>query len=516
MENDFRQFRKENKGLAWWLAFFVALVYGGRVVHDNLFLDSEIMVLRPEFMRHVWIGSSRFRLAFTNWLFGMSRLSPYVSGFLAAFFMWVSGMALAFGAYKWCGKSRRYRIFLYLFPALFITCPVFAGQYLFILQAFEISFAIVLCILSVICVGRFVYESEPAWLFVSIPCLVWAVSSYQSMAALYVSLVLLSFLLSYMNGQTENAWARGVKHLAVFFVGMLLYGVFSVVIKRVWKIQSEYVFGLVHWGVEDWRVCLNWIWLELVKVLKAKSVFYSWIYLPAMCFFLFQAMWYGWRKKAPIIQYVCFLLAGGLFLASPFFITIAMGFMQPVRSQLVYPVTFACFLAHVTVLPEKEVGLKGGKWLAGLLTVISLTALSRNSVATAQLFQTSWEAYRNDVLTANRMYEDICHVANREDMENCLVIFTGERGAALAGPAVTGELTGLSFYEAEAHTANGVSGRVGSLFLLLGLKIQVMTAEQTDVYRQAIDFMKDAPDWPANGSVKKMEDVVVVRLSESE
>ena len=143
-------------------------------------------------------------------------------------------------------------------------------------------------------------------------------------------------------------------------------------------------------------------------------------------------------------------------------------------------------------------------------------ALSRNAVATAQLFQTSWEAYRNDVLTANRMYEDICHVANREDMENCLVIFTGERGAELAGPAVTGELTGLSFYEAEAHTANGVSGRVGSLFLLLGLKIQVMTAEQTDVYRQAIDFMKDAPDWPANGSVKKMGDVVVVRLSESE
>lgn len=515
METDFRQFRREKKGLAWWLAFFIALVYGGRVIHDNLFLDSEIMVLRPEFMRQVWIGSSRFGLAFTNWLFGMSRLSPYVSGFLSAFFMWVSGMALAFGAYQWCGKSSRYRTFLYLFPALFVTCPVFAGQYLFILQAFEISFAIVLCIGSVICVGRFVYQKEAVWLLAGIPCLVWAVASYQSMAALYVSLVLLSFLLSYLNGQIKNAWAQGVKHLAVFFIGMFLYGVLSVVIKKGLGIQSEYVSGLVHWGAEDWRVCLNWIWLELVKVLKAKSVFYSWIYLPFMCLFVVQAMWYGWRQKESGFQYGCFLLAGGLFLVSPFFITILMGFMQPVRSQLVYPLTFASFLAHVTVLPEKEARAKWEKWLASALTVISLAALSRNALTTAQLFQTSWEAYRNDVLTANRMYETICQVADREDMENCLVIFTGERGAGLAGPAVTGELTGLSFYEAEAHTPNGVSGRVGSLFLLLGLKIQVMTAEQTDIYQQAIQFMEGAPDWPAKGSVQKMGDAVVVRLSET-
>ena len=146
--SDFRQFKKEYKNLFWWLGFFVVFTYGNRIIHDNIFLDSEIMILRPDFMQNVWIGSNRFGLTFISRLFGMSRLIPYISCFLSAVFIWANALALSFAVYGWCSKSRRYKIFLYLFPALFTTAPVFAEQYHFVLQAFEISFAILLCILS--------------------------------------------------------------------------------------------------------------------------------------------------------------------------------------------------------------------------------------------------------------------------------------------------------------------------------------------------------------------------------
>lgn len=201
---------------------------------------------------------------------------------------------------------------------------------------------------------------------------------------------------------------------------------------------------------------------------------------------------------------------------SPFFLTIILGHFQETRSQLVYPVTAACFLAHLTVLPPDAPSPP--RWRAvvtGIFAGIGLFVLSRNSITTAQLFQSAWEAYRNDVLTANRIYQDICLAADRPDMNNCLVIFTGGRSAKLAGPAVMGSLSGQSFFGAEAHASVGASGRVGSLFLILGMEVQVMTAEQVDIYQQAIEFMRDAPDWPARGSVRKMGDIIVVRLSES-
>ena len=47
------------------------------------------------------------------------------------------------------------------------------------------------------------------------------------------------------------------------------------------------------------------------------------------------------------------------------------------------------------------------------------------------------------------------------------------------------------------------------------MDIQVLFADQDDLYRQAVDFMRDAPDWPADGSIRMMGEIVVVWLSES-
>ena len=67
----------------------------------------------------------------------------------------------------------------------------------------------------------------------------------------------------------------------------------------------------------------------------------------------------------------------------------------------------------------------------------------------------------------------------------------------------------------EAHTELGGSGRIGSWLLTLGMDMRVMGAEEGDRYLEAIAYMEGAPDWPAEGSVRKMgDDVIVVKMSE--
>ncbi|MDO4267332.1 MAG: glucosyltransferase domain-containing protein [Eubacteriales bacterium] len=520
-----RRFLRSFRGFAWCLAAAVAAVYGLRVFHDNIFLDSEIMILRPEYMQQVWLGSNRFGMVLTNRLFGLGRLVPYLSGILMMGTMWCCGMALAFCSREWSGRSARYDAFSRLFPVLFVTMPVFAEQYLFLLQEFEIAFGILLTIAASYCAGQAVCagngQSRGRTLGFGLSgllCMVWAFGTYQIFMPLYICLVLISFLLMYMNGRADQAFSMGIRHVLYFVLGCALYGAAVVLVRRAVHADSTYISDMVRWKADGVHVCLHAIAAQIRRVLTAGSLFHQKYYFPAMCLFTVQCMYYGWKEKKNPGNYVCFLFGGGLLLLSPFFLSFVTGGAQPVRAELVYPAAAAVFLAHLTV-PAKEYKKKTvcfpGRRTVRLMCLICVLAAMRQGVMTVQLFQSSWEAYRNDVIAAVQMYPEICETADTEDMSRCMVIFTGGRDAKVQGPAVRGELAGLSLFEAEAHTAVGVTGRVGTLFRILGMEMQVLQGDQKELYWQADAFMADSPGWPAKGSIRKMGDIVVVKLSES-
>lgn len=511
---DWKRFWSEFHSLAWWLCIVILLVYGGRIIHDDFFLDSEIMILRPDFMRYVWMGSNRFGLVTTSRIFGMQRLSPWMSNMLMACMMWCSGMALAFCANSWTERNPNYRKFVYLYPILFVTAPVFVEQYIFVLQSFEISFSILITILAVFCSDRCSRSDSTIWYAVpGLVVLVWALGSYQAMAPLYICFVLTAFLLRYLNGEAKTALRYGIRQLVFFITGCVLYVAAVFVTRRISGTDSSYVSDMIRWKIDGLIPGLTAISVSVRNVILGTSVFYRKYYFPAMLISTVLALCYGWKKKTGIGNFLCYLLGGGLLLISPFYMNILTGAVQPVRAQMVYPATAALFLAFLTVVPEKlfkNVRIS----LASFMAVVCIFCGVRQGGDMIQLFQTTWEVYRNDVMTANRMYQDICRITDGKNMSNCIVVFTGGRSAGVKGPALYGELAGKSMFEAEAHTAVGVSARAGCLFSILGMDMQV-TPDNIELYHQAIEFMKEAPDWPEEGSIRRMDDVIVVRLSES-
>jgi len=518
MGQEWLDFWEAYRRLAWWQAVLVALVYGLRVTQDNIFIDSEIMFLRPEEVCLQWIGSGRFGLAFTRTLFGLGRLVPFLSAALMALMMWLNGVLLSFGMYSWSGHSKRYSRFLYLFPGLFVCAPLFAEQYLFLLQAFEVSFAIGLCIAAAICTGRLVYgEGNGLWLIPGLLFMVWSFGSYQVMCSLYLCLVLISFITGYINGRCGQTWNYGVRHMVIFLAGCLLYVVLAWFIKAFMGVESGYVSSMVYWRSHDIKTCLSYIKEAMVPVVTGQNIYFSRLYVPSALLFLLQTVWYGWKKAGRPWDYAGYLCGGVLLLLSPFFLCFISGGVLPLRTQLVYPVTAAFFLAHLTVLPPKE--CRQGKWqypVTSLFSAICVVQMLSFGQASVQLFQTSYEVYREDVMTANRIYGDVCHAVGDKDIRNYQLIFTGGRSAGLAGPAARGELVGLSFFDAEAHTALGVTGRVTSLFMILGLPIGGSDEMFSQYYEKAVSYMEDAPDWPQEGSIRILEEkVVVVRLGNS-
>ena len=46
------------------------------------------------------------------------------------------------------------------------------------------------------------------------------------------------------------------------------------------------------------------------------------------------------------------------------------------------------------------------------------------------------------------------------------------------------------------------------------MDMQVVSGDP-QLYLQATEYMESAPSWPAQGSIRKMDDIVVVKLSDS-
>ena len=151
---DFKSYLRENIGYVCTAAIVVLAVYGIRAFRSSFCIDSEIMISQPDYMKSIWLGSNRFGMYTINEIFGLSRLSPYLSGFLMMVTMWATAVFLSYACRSWSGKDKESRMFTLLFPLLAVTSPLFAEQYLFILQAFEISMGLLLTVIAVYCADR--------------------------------------------------------------------------------------------------------------------------------------------------------------------------------------------------------------------------------------------------------------------------------------------------------------------------------------------------------------------------
>lgn len=516
-----RIFLKNKKCGLFLMTVVLMLVYGIRAVHDNFYIDSEIMVQKPELMDSLWLGSNRFGLVFIEKVFGMGRLIPYFSGSLMLITMCFAGIALSYASWKWCHCKEEYGAFIILFPILALTAPVFAEQFLFILQAFEIGAGYFLTICAAYCMGKAVYGSERgqikgSWNIWIIPGLLFLVLSwgiYQVYVPLYITLVLVSFVLEYLNGDSRHAFEYGVRHILLFFIGCVAYIILVKAVRAAVHTDSTYVSDLIRWKSDGVAAGIQAIITTMMRAAIGHGVFYQKWYAPAMLLFCIQCMYQGWKKKETLADYGVFLLSGILLVLSPFYLTILSGAVQSVRTEMVYPAAAAVFLAHLTVWTKN--GKKERKWKKNAVSLICAVCIIQQGALTLQLFQSSLEAYRNDVLTMTQMYPKICEIADTEDMSRCKVVFLGKKSANLKGPAVYGELCGHSFFEPEATSTLGVTGRVTPVFGILGMDMQALRDDEGELYEQAVSQMEGEPSWPGKGSIRKLdENVVAVKLSE--
>ncbi len=213
-------------------------------------------------------------------------------------------------------------------------------------------------------------------------------------------------------------------------------------------------------------------------------------------------------------------LAAVLLFVAPVLTALVTAMNQPIRAQLTYVLVFAfyayalCLLAHdgLRAVRARKWPMKAvKKTLSSVLLVLLLWTAWGQAVTMNQLWETLYETYQSDMLTAERLYGEICRMADRPDMENCKVVLVGTRKAELTGRPVMGDVIGFSYFQFGYTDYIGVTPRARNFFLTLGMPMGMPTAED---YAKAVEACAGKPCWPAGNSMFMLDDMVVVKLSE--
>ncbi len=521
---EWRRYYGQAKVLRWFAAILLMLVYGIRLTQGDLFIDSEIMLTDPEEILHSWYGSRRYGLVFAKRLLALGRLAPYFSNGLLVLTLWCLTLALCFCFDYWNGRRGSGAGRSVLFALFFISSPCFVEQFNFLLQAFEIALALLLCLAAVFCAGKRIYERKSrVWLFFSVVFMVWSFGFYQALPAFYIALTVISYIGVSLYGEKECGFREGISHVLWFLAGFALYCVAARETSRMAGADSTYVNGMFLWGKESLETCIANLRLEFWWMYQGnRPVFYE-IWFPVTAGIASAvALLLGWCRKKR--KYLCYGFAVLFLPVTPFLITLVTGMNQPVRGQMVYPLVYAYMVMAlydgIKELAEqitgagraKGMGLWVEKWIPAAVFFLWLRTGWIQCVTACQLWETAHESYVQDVLTANRLYSDICKEAGIEQTKDCIVVFVGERGIRLSESAVTGDAIGYSFFEWDVDSVTGVNGRVHTLFETLGLEMEKPEEEE---YREAVEASRLWPVWPAQGSVLKIRDGVIgVKLSE--
>ena len=460
-------------------------------------LDTSWIINNYNGLTGSWLSFGRFGLVLTKKLLKLIPFNPYVACFLMLCSIFLFSIFLSF-MFNYLTFENKKSIASCIFPAVFLTAPLFAEQFNYVLQGFEVAFAIFLASLAAFLVTKWVLNSKNViHLILSLAFMVWAFASYQAVVFLYISIVSSIYVLIYISNiknklnLKENFFKISIlKYISTFIVSYFIYFVIDKLIKYTIG-NSSYVDNMMMWGKEPLFKIIKEV-LHYVKVsLLGDKLFYSRVFAIVVFLLVIYALFNKCKDR------LLFLLANLILVASPFFLSLYLGRCLIPRMQFCYQYVLAFSLWILFYISNK-------KFLKAVVVVFSLLFAFNQSYTIARLFSTEQFKYEQDVRLANKISYKIEELGLGE-IPDYPIILCGHHSNYVPN-RVNGEIIGISWFE-----YLGTAQPALDLMRTLGYNYVYPTEEQAE---KGKELAKNMPSWPSQGSVDFRDDLIIVKFSD--
>lgn len=501
--DNFVNFLKNNKLTVILCWFFLLLAYGIKLFWYSIGMDTELALCDFSGTLVWWSGINRIGLVITKKLLRLIPLNVYVANFLTICMMFVFLMLFSYVFYSVSKKFGNSPKCMFVLPCVFITHPLFAEQFDFVLQNFEVSFAIALMFLSAFFITKWIFDSKNILhLIIGVTSLAWAFASYQAIAFLYISSVLAIYIYAYVNNLKSPMSEVGVgffrkmaiKYVSTFIVGFVSCSLVNKVFQRIYGTNSAYTDNIICWGKEDFFKNVKSILSYGKLTLLGDGLFYSKIFIIVTVMALIYFFKFLLHKKHT--NKILYILSFLSLMASPYFLSIVLGRPLIPRMQECYQFLIA-FILYVCVQEMYSVHV-----VRFLIPAFSLYLSFSQGYKVAKLMYTGYMNYQSEVAMANKISERIS-MLNAKNKNNIPLVFVGNLPRVPNTPVATnGEVINLSFFMEDQ--------RALGFMKTIGYSYKEPTEEECIKARKIAEAM---PCWPNSGAVKYEDGVIIVKLS---
>ncbi|MDD6057344.1 MAG: glucosyltransferase domain-containing protein [Clostridiales bacterium] len=492
---------------------FSVLCFGVLALSDNIRIDTEELLNAPGSTLG-WLTIGRYSLVFFKGLLGLGTHSAQKSGVLFLLFFILGANFLTFLLYHFSRKNERYPYWAFLL--LYCTSNIWSYQIYFSLQQAEIALAMLLLVAAAFFSMRaaFVLQGYRRLLPMAVASvfLVLGLGAYQALATYYIAICLAVFLIILDEKRNVMQLIRGIVLILVHF--LISYLLYNGIASTWFMATGEYMQSQMGWGRMPIADCIKSVLRTGRNVVlgygpRNFSFYTAGVLLCASAIFL------KWKRGGFFSKAQLMLLLLGFvgLLFSPFLMTLYMGEMLVTRSQFALPVAAAFFgMYGMKSLREELQKPWNGIKMAAIVCVF-LTAVIQSGY-NLRLAYTDGVRYRQDAALTDRLMTEL-KKENGGVLPDVPVLFVGYRMPEYDALCARTEMYGWSFYEWDYSEENptGATHRiVGFVKAYSGISLQEGATEQ--MREEAVRRAADMPDFPAQGSVQKNEDFVIVRLSE--
>jgi len=492
-------------------------IYGYQIFNFTLSLDEEIHMAGFK-ENATWCHEGRFSITVLKDLlmeFGMYQ--PCLSNFLADVLLLVTGLCIFSLIVDKLARNRPDKYLSLVFLTGFLSFPsVIAESQSFSTYCVEISFGMFCTALAVIYLDRYFVTGKRRNLVLNIFLLVFSLGIYQSMAELYISLVMIYFLVSVLNekdvkNRKAAIYLRKILSSVVFFViGLAVFYLIYKIAISIHRVESsiEYINGFSDWDLE------YGVFASLSRSIGQLVVTLSQTQIPGIQYFTYYMV-------TGMLLTVFFLIAypnlkgalcGGLTLSitiSGYFIWIGLAATSlPFRAWLASPVVcgFLYFMAAYMIRTKLS-----KKYYIICQLVISVV-LFRQVQTINELFYNDHIRMEKDVTFARELYYDICRETGIPSAETPIVFIgavdLGADDAIIKNPYVEkyfgANCLGYSLWRRAQEPQ-----RMQGLYDSLGYTLDIQNCSDREMIVYAWSNMTV---YPQRGSIVSKDGAVYVRL----
>jgi len=526
----FCNFCKNNIPLIIAVTIMLFFTYGIRLFWHSIGIDTELFFSSKSDALKWSMAIGRFGYVLLSKLWYIKEFNPFTAFFTAFCLIW-------FFTISWCYiiaifsrdtiKNKK----LIPFALLFMTAPVWAEQFYFLAQAAENALIISLCPYVIYLLFKGFLDHEKGKIVCAFILLVFMISVYQAIVPMFCCGVFICFVLLQEHSDYKPQVYRGLcLILLITLVGSLMIYFFieRVIIPVVFDIdRSEYLDSMIGWGKQPIKTVIYSVLLfcctiigpiPLVQnivypfimhdaqvadaIVKLSRISGNILLLPAVIFFLLKITAIMRRKFPKGKRFLYFLAGIGIPLSIVFLAFIGGNYLS-IRVLFVLPLASAFMIFFIIKHSIKKIAV--------IVACLTLFVAVYQAEITAQLFYSDQMRYNEDVRFAYDLNNLITQIQPADRKLPVAIVGKYQTASRFYTNFLPGDIVGLSVFEigraTYARTAHGLA-----FMKSLGINFDMPNEKQL---QQAHKEAASIPPYPDPGCVKRMQDYIVVRISET-